>query len=64
MYLRIRKLDKESLETGKHVLMIAEQLSKVGAIAMKPGVLEWWDGVSWNEVKVVDQDASSRSPYE
>lgn len=55
MYLRIRKIDKNNLITGEHTLMIATTQSRVGAIEMNPGVLEWWDGIEWKRVEIVDE---------
>lgn len=64
MYLRIRKLDPDELKPGDHVLMIAQHMGLgVKAITMKPGQLEWWDGLEWHKVKVVDKDADDKSPY-
>ncbi len=64
MYLRIRVLDPNELSTGAQVIMIAKQQTKVGAILSQPGVLEWWDLIEWNEVKIVEKDADMKSPYE
>lgn len=62
MYLRIRRLGTNTPKQGDYVVMLARQ--GVGtSIAMFPGQLEWWDGLEWHEVKIVEEDADKRSPY-
>jgi hypothetical protein len=62
MYLRIRKLNPDDIKEGEHVVMVAKQL-KGKAISMQPGQLEWWDGLDWHEVRIVEKDADKKSPY-
>lgn len=55
MYLRVRKLKKEELKSGQHVIMVAEHTA-TGSIITKPGLLEWWDGVEWKSINIVETD--------
>lgn len=55
MYLRVRKLNKSELKTGQHVLMVAEHMAN-GSIVTKPGLLEWWDGIEWKSINIVETE--------
>jgi len=69
MYLRIRKLSIDKVDDGEYNVVLAKsgaqrsntQLGR--PMKMEPGVLEWWDGITWNPVNIVDEDASMESPY-
>ncbi len=62
MYLRIRQLDPEDVKTGEKCIVTATTLEG-RQIAMRPGVMEWWDGLQWNTVQVVPKDAPNESPW-
>jgi len=63
MYLRLRKLETAELKPGDVSIMVATELSIKGNISMHPARLEWWDGLEWHQVKIVEKDADNRSPY-
>ncbi len=63
MYLRIRKLEPADLKPGDHSLMVAQETDAKGKIVMRPGQLEWWDGLQWNVVEIVSKEATNESPW-
>lgn len=55
MYVRVRKVKKNELVPGDESIMVAT--TKAGSIIeVGPGVMEWWDGLQWNKVPVVEED--------
>ncbi len=62
MYLRIRRISPDKVERGSWVVAVAKQLEGK-AIAMQPGQMEWWDGLQWNVVEIVSEDAGDESPW-
>jgi hypothetical protein len=55
MYVRIRKVKKNELVPGDENIMVAT--TKQGSIIeVGPGVMEWWDGLEWKKIPVVEEN--------
>lgn len=68
MHLRIRRIAIENLKEDDYNVVLAKSgaptlPNKTGRpMKMEPGVLEYWDGLSWWPVKIVEED-NDKSPY-
>lgn len=57
MYLRLRKLDKNKLPLNGQALVAAKVTNPTrGTIDLTPVQLEWWDGIIWQKVSIVEVD--------